>query len=76
MYLISENLEPQYGYSSKAKKEPRKMETKLRWHIFMGYDDGLKSIKYYNVETCKVLTSQIFISYLSHMMNPLWSLLR
>jgi hypothetical protein len=43
-----------------GQKEPRKMETKLRWRIFMGYDDGSKSIKYYNAETCKILTSQNF----------------
>jgi hypothetical protein len=43
-----------------GQKEPRKMETKSRQCIFMGYDDGSKSIKYYNAETCKILTSQNF----------------
>jgi hypothetical protein len=36
------------------------METKSRWRLFMGYDDGSKSIKYYNTETRKVLTSRNF----------------
>src|SRR5271168_3613945 len=41
-----------------GQKEPRKMETKSRRRIFVGYDDGSKSIKYYNAETRKVLTSR------------------
>src|ERR1700678_2641866 len=41
-----------------GQKEPRKMETKSRQRIFVGYDDGSKSIKYYNVEMRKVLTSR------------------
>src|ERR1700678_1222551 len=41
-----------------GQKEPRKMETKSRRRIFVGYDDGSKSIKYYNAKTRKVLTSQ------------------
>ena len=41
-----------------GQKKPRKMETKSRQRIFVGYDDGSKSIKYYNVETRKVLTSR------------------
>jgi hypothetical protein len=40
-----------------GKKEPLKMETKSRQRIFVGYEDGSKSVKYYNVETCKILTS-------------------
>jgi hypothetical protein len=39
-------------------KKPKKMESKLRRCIFVGYDDGSKSIKYYNAETRKVLTSR------------------
>ena len=34
------------------------MESKSRQQIFVGYDDGSKSIKYYNAETRKVLISQ------------------
>ena len=34
------------------------MESKSRWWLFVGYDDGSKSIKYYNAETRKVLTSR------------------
>jgi hypothetical protein len=34
------------------------METKSRRRIFVGYDDGSKSIKYYNAETRKVLISR------------------
>jgi hypothetical protein len=30
--------------------------------IYVGYDDGLNSIKYYNAETRKVLTSRNFRS--------------
>jgi hypothetical protein len=41
-----------------GQKQPRKMETKSRWRIFVGYDDGSKSIKYYNAEIRKVLTSR------------------
>src|SRR5271168_687794 len=41
-----------------GQKVPRKMETKSRRRIFVGYDDGSKSIKYYNAETRKVLTSR------------------
>src|SRR5271156_872706 len=43
-----------------GQKQPRKMETKSRQRLFMGYDDGSKSIKYYNAETRKVLTSRNF----------------
>jgi hypothetical protein len=41
-----------------GQKEPPKMEPKLKQQIFMGYDNGSKSIKYYNMETHKILTSQ------------------
>jgi len=41
-------------------KQPRKMESKSRRWIYVGYDDGSKSIKYYNAETHKILTSQNF----------------
>jgi len=36
------------------------MESKSRRRVFVGYDDGSKSVKYYNAETCKILTSQNF----------------
>ena len=39
-------------------KKPRKMESKSRRRIFVGFDDGAKSIKYYNAETRKILTSR------------------
>jgi hypothetical protein len=43
------------------------MEPKSRRHIFVGYDDGSKAIKYYNAETRKVLTSRnIHFLDLSH----------
>ena len=38
-------------------QKPKKMETKSRRRIFVGYDDRSKSIKYYNAETRKILTS-------------------
>jgi hypothetical protein len=41
-----------------GQKEPRKMEPKSRRHIFVGYDDGSKSIIYFNAETRKILTSR------------------
>ena len=41
-----------------GQKQPRKMETKSRRRIFVSYDDGSKSIKYYNAETRKVLISR------------------
>src|SRR6267143_1622034 len=34
------------------------MESKSRRRIFVGYDDGSKSVKYYNAETRKILTSR------------------
>ena len=34
------------------------MEPKSKQRVFMGYDDGSKSIKYYNAETHKILTSR------------------
>ena len=41
-----------------GQNEPRKMETKSRRRIFVGYDDGSKSINYYNAQTRKILTSR------------------
>jgi hypothetical protein len=40
-----------------GQKQPRKMESKSRQQIFVGYDDGSKSVKYYNADTHKILTS-------------------
>ena len=53
-----------------GQKEPRKMESKSRQRIFVGYDDGSKSIKYYNPEIRKVLTSRNF-RFLNLSNNPL-----
>jgi hypothetical protein len=36
------------------------MESKSRRQVFIRYDDESKSVKYYNVETHKILTSQNF----------------
>src|SRR6266700_6489524 len=41
-----------------GQKVPRKMESKSRRRIFVGYEDGSKSVKYYNAETRKILTSR------------------
>jgi len=43
-----------------GQKVPRKMESKSRRRVFISYDDGSKSVKYYNAETHKILTSQNF----------------
>ena len=47
-----------------SQNQPRKIELKSRQQIFVGYDDGSKSVKYYNAETHKIFTSQNFY-YLS-----------
>ena len=39
------------------------MEPKSRQQIFVGYDDGSKSIKYYNVETHRVLNFRFLSLY-------------
>ena len=36
------------------------MESKSRQQVFIGYDDGSRSVKYYNAETHKILTSWNF----------------
>ena len=41
-----------------GQKKLRKIEPKSRQRIFIGYDEGSKSIKYYNAQTRKVLTSR------------------
>ena len=38
------------------------MLPKLKRRIYVGYDDGSKSVKYYNAETRKVLTSRNYKS--------------
>src|ERR1700722_18674798 len=45
-----------------GQKEQQKMLPKSKRRIYVGYDDGLNSVKYYNAETRKVLTSQNFKS--------------
>ena len=37
-----------------------KMQPKSKWWIYVSFDDGAGAIKYYNAETCNVLTSQNF----------------
>lgn len=34
------------------------MQTKSHRHTYVGYEDGSKSILYYNAETCQILKSQ------------------
>jgi hypothetical protein len=47
------------GSTSRSKgTEKKKLESKSRQQVFVDYDNGSRSIKYYNAETCKVLTSQ------------------
>jgi hypothetical protein len=41
------------------------MLPKSRRHIYLGFDDGTKAVKYYNAETQKILTSHNF-----HNINP------
>jgi hypothetical protein len=36
----------------------RKMKPKSKQQAYVGYDDGSKSVQYYNAETCKILTFQ------------------
>jgi hypothetical protein len=45
-----------------GQKEQRKMLPKSKRRIYVGYDDGSNSVKYYNAETRKVLTSRNFRS--------------
>jgi len=37
-----------------------KMEPRSKRRALVGYDDGLRSVLYYNADTCKVLTSRNF----------------
>ena len=45
-----------------GQKEQHKMLPKYKRRICVGYNDGSKSVKYYNAETRKVLTSRNFKS--------------
>jgi hypothetical protein len=55
-----------------GQKQPRKMEPKSKRRLFVGYDDGSKSIKYYNAQIRKVLTSQnVHFLSLSNEESPL-----
>jgi hypothetical protein len=45
-----------------GQKEQCKMLPKSKRRIYVGYDDGSNSVKYYNAETRKVLTSRNFRS--------------
>ena len=49
-----------------GQKAPLKLLPRSKQQIFVGYDDGSKSIKYYNPETRKVLTSRNF-RFLTHL---------
>jgi hypothetical protein len=40
--------------------EARKIQPKSKRRAFVGYEDGSNSVNYYNVETCKILTSRNF----------------
>jgi hypothetical protein len=40
-----------------GQKEDRKMLPKSKQQIYVGFDDGMKAVKYYNAETHKILTS-------------------
>ena len=41
-------------------KEAPKLQPRSKRYLFVGYDDGSKSVRYYNPETRKVLTSRNF----------------
>jgi len=56
---------PVYVLLQGQQKHP-KLLPRSKQQIFIGYDDGSKSIKYYNPETWKVLTSQNF-HFLTHL---------
>jgi hypothetical protein len=43
-----------------GQKEPQKMQPKSKCQVYVGYDDGARAVKYYNAETCNVLTSRNF----------------
>jgi hypothetical protein len=48
-----------------GQKEQCKMQPKSKCQVYISFDDGAQAIKYYNPETCKVLTSHNF-----HNINP------
>ena len=37
-----------------------KMQPKSKWQVYVGFDDGAGTIKYYNTEMCNILTSRNF----------------
>jgi hypothetical protein len=43
-----------------GQKEERKMLPKSKRRVYIGYKDGVKAVKYYNVATCNILTSRNF----------------
>lgn len=43
-----------------GQKVPRKMLPKSQKRAYVGFDDGSKSVKYYNADSRKILTSQNF----------------
>jgi hypothetical protein len=49
---------------------PRKMLLKSKKRAYVGYEDGSKSIKYYNAETRKILTSRNFCFLSNTIQSP------
>lgn len=49
-----------------------KLLSKSRWHIFIGYDDGPKALKYYDSATCNVKVSQNYHFPLTNLPVPHW----
>src|SRR6266545_2290393 len=55
---------------AQGQKTPPKLLPRSKQQIFVGYDDGSKSIKYYNPDTRKVLTSRNY-KFLTYLPNQL-----
>ena len=62
---LREFSSPVYILLQEQKRRP-KLLPRSKQQIFVGYDDGSKSVKYYNPETRKVLTSRNF-KFLTHL---------
>jgi hypothetical protein len=48
-----------------GQKEDRKMLPKSKHRVYVGFNEGAQAVKYYNAETCNILTSRNF-----HHINP------
>jgi hypothetical protein len=59
MYLLREFGTPVW-ILLQGQKEDQKMLPKSKQQIYVGFNDGVKAVKYYNAETCKILTSRNF----------------